>query len=65
MTPAEQASHLIDCLGGCGKVAKALSRSPATVSNWKQRGVPWKYRNTMAVMALAQGVSVPQGFLGE
>jgi hypothetical protein len=35
------------------------------VSNWKHRGVPWKYRAAMSRAIVSIGFNVPQGFLGE
>ena len=64
MSPQEQACYLIDRLGGCVKVAHQLGASPSSVSNWKRRGVPWKYRGAMTRLATAAGWTVPQGFLG-
>jgi hypothetical protein len=65
MTPQEQACYLIDRLGGCVKVANMLGAKPSSVSNWKHRGVPWKYRAAMSRAIVSIGFNVPQGFLGE
>ena len=65
MSPQEQACYMIERLGGCVKVARQLGANPSSVSNWKRRGVPWKYRAAMARSAVARGFEIPAGFMGE
>lgn len=63
-------SRLIEDLGGPTEVAEALhSRLGVTmhsqaVSNWKRRGIPWRYRGTLVVIANEKGVSAPSDFFG-
>ncbi len=54
---------LIEKLGGTVALALALSVSPQNVTNWKRRGIPWKYRNRIAMMAMTQRVKLPDDFL--
>jgi len=54
---------LIDDLGGTGKLASELNENASTVSMWKQRGIPWRWRPTIAQMAKDRGVEVPDDFL--
>lgn len=73
--PAPSPDHiaLIDSLGGPTAVAEAVSRrlgiapplTPQSVSMWKVRGIPWRYRAMLAIMAREDEVSCPPGFLGE
>ncbi|MBK4722719.1 hypothetical protein JJL56_28075 [Azospirillum sp. YIM DDC1] len=48
---------------GTGKVAKALRRPQANVSNWLKRGVPRADRPLVAQLAERHGREIPQGFL--
>jgi len=43
-------------------VAKQFATTRENVSNWYQKGVPWKYRYRFSVMARAAGVKVPSGW---
>jgi len=69
--PIYEQSELIDRLGGAKKVAGMLSRrtgdvtSPQSVSNWRRRGIPFRFRAAMALEAGERGVGVPGNFLGE
>lgn len=70
-TPAT--NQLITELGGPAEVARMLNGrlrldppiKRQTVSNWKQRGIPYGYRAAMAIHAREMGKGVPPGFLGE
>ena len=55
--------ELIDALGGTSAVARSTGQSGNTVSNWKERGVPWKWRPLLAQLAERQNVPVPEDFL--
>ena len=55
--------QIIDGLGGTGAVADRLRLSQNTVSNWKRRGIPWRYRPAIAAMASAASIDLPAGFL--
>lgn len=57
--------QLIDDLGGNTALAKALGLTPNAVSNWRNRGIPWKTRPVIARMATERGVSLPEDFWGE
>jgi hypothetical protein len=56
-------SRLIDSLGGTGALATVLNENPSTISMWKQRGIPWKWRPTIAQMARERDLDVPDDFL--
>lgn len=57
------AKELIDALGGTAKVAEITGQSGNTVSNWKERGVPWKWRPMLAQLAAKSKVELPSDFL--
>jgi len=56
-------SAFIELLGNTGKVAAALGQNETTVSNWKKRVVPWRWRPAVAVLAKDAEVELPDGFL--
>ena len=56
---------LIDQLGGNRVLAEKLQVTPNAVSNWRERGIPWRLRPAIARMATESGVSLPEGFWGE
>ena len=53
---------LIDDLGGYIAVATRLRQKPRAVSNWRKRGVPWKWRPAVEAMADRAKVKLPSGF---
>lgn len=53
----------IEQLGGTGAVATELRQNDSTVSMWRVRGIPWRWRPTIAELAKRRGVDVPSGFL--
>jgi hypothetical protein len=57
--------QLIDALGGNTALAKALNLTPNAVSNWRNRGIPWKLRPQIARMANEKAVPLPSDFWGE
>lgn len=57
--------QLIDALGGNTALAKALNLTPNAVSNWRNRGIPWKLRPQIARMANEKAVPLPADFWGE
>ena len=59
MTTAE----IIVALGDTGEVAKALGIADNTVSNWKQRGIPWRWKPRVAILAKERKVMLPADFL--
>lgn len=71
--PSPEQAELIDNLGGPSIVAECLTKQlrlapalrPQTVSQWKRRGIPYRYRAALAIEAREGGVCVPVGFLGE
>lgn len=60
--------HIIDALGGATTVAEAISRQTgnvitrAAVSNWRRRGISWRYRAALAAIAEDNGIVVPAAF---
>lgn len=73
--PSEAHVDLIDALGGPKEVIGFInqhlnlpadeSMCPQTCSMWKRRGIPFRYRAPLAIMASERGIDVPRGFLGE
>lgn len=67
--PAGQAD-LIDQLGGPTFVARVIAAAHEqtlkknTVSTWKHRGIPHRYRHTIAQLAARNDVALPDGFIG-
>lgn len=56
--------NLIDALGGDAAVAAALGiRNYRVVKNWKERGIPWRWRPTIAKLAKRAKVTLPPDFL--
>ncbi len=55
-------AQLIEALGGTGRVAGELNLSLSRVSNWKERGIPWKWRYAVAELAKKKCVRLPAGF---
>ena len=68
--PHEDHNKLIDDLGGPKAVADAINKRLGTnhtgqaISNWKRRGIPYRYRGTLIVMAQEQDVETPGDFFG-
>lgn len=62
-------SILIDHLGGTVAVARAASGQageslrPQSVTQWRKRGIAHSWRPTIAEMARAKNIDVPDGFL--
>jgi len=64
----EDVSHLssrelIKRLGGCSALAKVLGVDPGVVGNWHRRGIPRDWREAVAELAAARGLSVGPKFL--
>lgn len=64
MSPQEQASYLIERMGGVAAVADKLGATKTAVCNWRKRGVPWKDRPAMARAAIGMGLNLPDNFMG-
>jgi len=58
----QEHSELIDALGGTTAVAKLTGQGPTTVSNWRERGIPWRWRPFIKESAEQVGVVVPKDF---
>lgn len=58
-----QHAALIKDLGGTGVVAAKLGQNDSTVSNWKKREIPWRFRPAVADLAQGLEVTLPDGFL--
>ena len=71
--PSEEHIRLIRRIGGPTKVASLVNDrlrlprplTPQAVSNWLRRGIPFRYRATLALAASELGFGVPAGFMGE
>ena len=67
--PSDDQIKLLDDLGGSKAVADALnswygtSMTGQCVSNWKARGIPYRVRGRLVVMA-GKRVAVPKDFFG-
>lgn len=70
-SPSPEHAKLIEDLGGAAAVARAVvariggKLSPQAVSNWKTRGIPFRYRAPLAIEARERGIGAPANFLGE
>lgn len=68
--PAEDHSQLIADLGGATAVAGAIKSrlgirlTSQAVSNWKRRGIPFRYRGALVVLAQEKGAKTPADFFG-
>lgn len=69
--PSEEQVKLIEDLGGPWAVARALKNefgfegfTGNAVSNWKRRGIPWRFRGPLVVLANKKGVDLPPDFFG-
>lgn len=56
-------SEIIDALGGTKALATSLDRDESTVSNWRERGIPWRLRPTIARLAKDKKVMLPPDFM--
>lgn len=63
MVKALMHMEFIRKLGGITTLAKALGLGIRAVSNWTKRGIPWRWRTTIAEIAAEQGVELPPDFL--
>ena len=69
--PSDEQRQLIDDLGGPTKVAKIIHQRtgyklfPQAISNWRKRGIPFRYRAPLALEAGERNIGVPIDFLGE
>ena len=68
--PCEAHTQFIEDLGGPKALADEINyrlRSGLTgqaISNWKRRGIPYRYRGVMIVIANERDVSTPPNFFG-
>jgi hypothetical protein len=56
-------SEIIVALGDTAAVAGALNLKLARVSNWKNRGIPWRFRPRVSDLARRNRVTLPPEFL--
>jgi len=58
-------------MGGATELARRLTHATGrrvgreAVYKWGKNGVPWKWRHHLAPLAVAQGLTLPDGFLPE
>jgi hypothetical protein len=55
--------QFIIALGDTNRVAALTGQKLSTVSNWKIRGVPWRYRPMLATISRRKRIALPEGFL--
>lgn len=55
---------IIDQLGGASRVAADLNLDRNRVNNWRERGVPWRFRLAVLKLAKSRKIKVPEDFLG-
>ena len=56
-------SDLIDAFGGTQRLADEIRLNRSTVANWRKRGIPWRYRPTIAALATQRRIDLPRDFL--
>lgn len=61
--PRKKFADLIDRLGGTASVANRLGVADNTVANWRERGISWRWRAQLSLIAGQEGVEVPPDFL--
>jgi len=54
--------QIIEALGGTTSVANLFGLATQNISNWKRRGIPHKYRNKIAIIAMMKKVRLPDNF---
>jgi hypothetical protein len=57
------ANEIIEALGGNKAVAALLNVRAATVSVWRKRGIPWRYRGAVRDLLRRKRIAVPEGFM--
>ena len=55
-------SIIIKQLGDTALLARYIGEAPSTVSNWKSRGIPWRWRPRIAAIAKERGIPMPDDF---
>jgi len=58
-------TDFLDSLGRTTDIAEMLQTTPNAVSNWRQRGIPWKKRPAIAALAAQRGIDLPADFWAE
>jgi len=56
-------AELIDSLGGTASVANQLGVEDNVVANWRERGISWRWRPQVNLLAQLADVELPVGFL--
>lgn len=57
--------QIIELIGATGVIAEALGQSSETISNWKRRGIPARWKPSILAMAKKQGLEIDENqFLG-
>ena len=56
-------AQIIEALGNTFAVAQRLGRKPTAVSNWKAKGIPWRWRGEVARMARDANIPIRADFL--
>ncbi len=56
---------ILEKIGATGAIADALGQSSETISNWKRRGIPARWKPSILAMAKKQGIEIDVNqFLG-
>jgi len=55
---------LIKDLGGTTRLGRIFGLTPPVVNHWRYRGIPWRYRYKIMLMAQAKGIKLPEDFMG-
>lgn len=69
--PSKEQRQLIDRLGGpkalveIVRLRTGFTLTTQAISNWRRRGIPFRYRAPLALEAGERNIGVPIDFLGE
>jgi len=55
--------EVIVALGDVTRLAVSLDTTKSTVANWKERGIPWRFRPYVKEIARRRRIKLPSDFL--